>query len=216
MRILVAEDDSTTRRMLAARLQRWGHEVVCAADGDEAWQLLQRGDGPSLLVLDRMMPGRSGLDLCREIRAAQTTITPYIILLTGLGDKEDIVEGFEAGADDYVTKPFNSAELRARIHTGQRVLELQFALAKRVEDLEASLAHVRTLQGILPICMHCQKIRNDRESWQKIDSYIQEHTDAQFSHGLCPDCLEQFYPKSELDRFAQNLPKTGDDGKNQS
>ena len=213
MRILVAEDDSTTRRMLEVRLQRWGHEVVCAADGDAAWDILQQEDAPRLLVLDRMMPGRSGLDLCREIREIERAIVPYIILLTGLGDKENIVEGFEAGADDYVTKPFNSAELRARIKNGQRILELQLSLAKRVEDLQKSLAHVRTLQGILPICMHCHKIRDDHESWQRIENYIQEHTDTQFSHGLCPDCLEKFYPKSELQRFAQNPPPppgTGD------
>jgi CheY-like chemotaxis protein len=208
----VAEDDATTRRMLEARLQRWGHEVVCAADGTEAWGILQREDAPSLMVLDRMMPGKSGLDLCRDLRATETAITPYIILLTGLGEKENIVEGFDAGADDYVTKPFNSAELRARIKTGERIVDLQRALAKRVEDLEASLAHVKTLQGILPICMHCQKIRNDQESWQKIDSYIQEHTDAHFSHGLCPDCLEEFYPKSELERFRPNPARAADPG----
>ncbi len=193
MRILVAEDNVGTRNMLKARLQRWGHEVVCAADGEEAWQTLQQENAPNLLVLDWMMPGRSGLDLCRAVRARETAITPYIILLTGLVDKNDIVEGFEAGANDYVTKPFNGAELRARIKTGQSILELQLSLAKRVADLEASLAHVRTLQGILPICMHCHKIRDDDESWQKIESYILQHTDAQFSHGLCPECLTEHY-----------------------
>ena len=185
--------------MLEARLQRWGHEVMCASDGDEAWQMLQQENAPSLLLLDWMMPGKTGLDLCRQVRARETSMVPYIILLTGLGNKEDILAGFEAGADDYVTKPFNSAELRARINTGQRILELQHSLAKRVEDLEASLLHVKTLQGILPICMHCHKIRDDKESWQRIESYIQEHTDAQFSHGLCPDCLEKYYPLPEVD-----------------
>ena len=190
--------------MLEARLVRWGHEVVCAEDGDEAWRLLQAEDAPRLLVLDRMMPGLSGLDLCSQIRARETSVLPcYIILLTGLVDKEDIVAGFDAGADDYVTKPFNSAELRARIKNGQRILELQLSLARRVEDLEKTLAHVKTLQGILPICMHCHKIRDDHESWQKIENYIQEHTDAQFSHGLCPECLERFYPPSELAKFKE-------------
>jgi DNA-binding response OmpR family regulator len=198
--------------MMQARLEHWGHEVVCAADGDEAWQILQQWDAPRLLVLDRMMPGKSGIELCRDIRDLVTAIAPYIILLTGMGDKENIVEGFDAGADDYVTKPFHSAELRARIKTGQRILELQFALARRVADLEESLAHVKTLQGILPVCMHCQKIRNDQESWQKIDTYIQEHTDALISHGLCPECLEAFYPKSELERFGRHSIKPESDG----
>lgn len=116
------------------------------------------------------------------------------------------MEGFEAGADDYVTKPFNSAELRARIQTGQRILELQCSLSRRVKDLEASLAHVKTLQGILPICTHCHKIHTDDASWQRIESYIQEHTDALFSHGLCPECLEKFYPQAGGRKFAQNLP----------
>jgi CheY-like chemotaxis protein len=212
LQILVAEDEPTTRRVLEARLQRWGHEVVCAANGDEAWDILQRDGAPSLLVLDRMMPGRSGLDLCRDIRATDRAVTPYIILLTGLGEKGQVVEGFDAGADDYVTKPFNSAELRARIKTGQRILELQFALAKRVRDLEESLAHVKTLQGILPICMHCHKIRDDNESWQRIENYVQEHTDAQFSHGLCPDCLATFYPETVLERPARNSPTADDCG----
>ena len=188
--------------MLEVRLQRWGYELVCAADGDEAWRLLENGNGPRLLILDRMMPGRSGAELCRLVRDNETVTLPhYIILLTGLVDKEEIVAGFEAGADDYVTKPFNSAELRARITNGQRIIELQMSLARRVDELEKTLAHVKTLQGILPICMHCHKIRDDHESWQKIDQYIQEHTDAQFSHGLCPECLERFYPPAELEQF---------------
>lgn len=196
MRVLVAEDDPTTRRMLDARLQRWGHDVVCAEDGDHAWALLQEENAPKLLLLDRMMPGRGGLDLCRDIRAGTDGESWYIILLTGLTDKEDIVAGFEAGADDYVTKPFHSAELRVRLMTGERILELQMSLCRRVRELEDSLAHVKTLQGILPICMHCHRIRDDQESWQRIENYIQAHTEALFSHALCPECMEKHYPRA--------------------
>jgi phosphoserine phosphatase RsbU/P len=147
---------------------------------------------PGLLVLDRMMPGIDGLELCRRARALDHGDPFYIILLTGLGEKEEIVAGLEAGADDYMTKPFNMAELRARVRVGQRVLRLQGALGDRVEDLQDALDHVKTLQGLLPICMYCHKIRaEDETTWEQIDEYLTEHTDVQLSHGLCPECAEK-------------------------
>ena len=132
----------------------------------------------------------------RELEARGPT---YIIILTARGAKEDIVAGLGAGADDYVTKPFDIDELRARIEVGRRVVGLQAALADRVEELQAALDHVKTLQGILPICMHCHKIRNDHDSWERIEKYIAQHTEAQFSHSLCPECLKKHYPASLSD-----------------
>ena len=114
-----------------------------------------------------------------------------------MGRKEDIVAGLEAGANDHITKPFDRDELKARVRVGQRVIELQSALADRVRELEEAMSHIRTLQGILPICMHCHRIRNDQESWERIESYIQEHSEAQFSHGLCPECLEKYYRQTD-------------------
>jgi len=195
MRILIAEDDSTSRRILETVLARWGYEVTAVADGLRAWQSLHAEDAPRLAILDWMMPGMDGTEICRHIRQSSPSSPAYIILLTARGRREDLVLGLEAGADDYITKPFDREELRARVQVGERVVELQTALAARVAELEQALAQVKTLQGILPICAHCHKIRGDQDYWQKLESYISEHSDAQFSHGLCPDCLREFYPK---------------------
>ena len=195
MRILIAEDDKTSRLVLETILKKWGHEVVATSDGDEAWAALQADGAPGLAILDRMMPGIDGAEVCKRAREMNRTKPLYIILLTALGRKEDIVTGLEAGADDYVTKPFSNEELHARIHVAQRIIELQTALSDRVEELEDALAHVKTLQGIIPICMHCHKIRTNQESWERMEKYIEDHSEAEFSHGLCPECLEKHYPK---------------------
>ena len=195
MRILIDEDDPTSRRVLETVLRKQGHEIVAASDGNEAWQLLQAPDAPRLVILDWMMPGLDGPELCRRLRVRESQNPVYIILLTALIRKENIVEGLDAGADDYVTKPFDKDELNARVQVGKRVLDLQSALARRVEELEEAMTHVKTLQGILPICMHCHKIRNDMEAWQKLEEYVEEHSEAAFSHSLCPECLEKYYPE---------------------
>jgi len=193
MRIMIAEDDPASQQVLVAMLKRWGHEVEVTSNGSEAWERLQRDDRPRLVILDRMMPGMSGVDVCKELRQLQSEVPTYVIMLTAMGSRENIVEGLEAGADDYLTKPFDSNELRARIEVGQRVVELQSALAARVHELQDALDHVKRLQGILPICMHCHKIRNDQESWQRIESYLSEHADVEFSHGICAECMELYY-----------------------
>ena len=195
MKILIADDDPTSRRMLEMVLTRWGFDVVAVADGDAAWAKLQDPKEPRLVLLDWMMPGIDGVEICRKLRKEQALKPTYIIIVTTRDSKEDMVEGLAAGANDYIGKPFDSDELRARVEVGQRVLELEEALSRRVDELQHALAHVKTLQGILPICIHCHKIRNDQESWERIEKYIMEHTDADFTHGLCPECARKHYPK---------------------
>ncbi len=194
MKILIADDDPVIRKLLETSLKKWGYEVVSAADGNEALLLLQEPDAPHFMLLDWMMPGTHGIDICRTIRQRDNETISYIILITARGSKEDVVSGFEAGADDFISKPFDTDELRARIKAGQRILELQSDLANRVKELEEALAHIKTLQGILPICMHCHKIRDDKEIWQKLEEYIIENTDVMLSHSVCPACLEKHYP----------------------
>jgi DNA-binding response OmpR family regulator len=138
-----------------------------------------------------MMPGLDGVEVCRRVRAGESPTPPYVILLTAKTRREDIVEGLSAGADDFVRKPFDRAELRARIQVGVRVLALQHKLAERVRDLEAALQRVRQLQGLLPICSYCKRIRDDRNYWQQVEEYVTAHSEAQFSHGICPDCYER-------------------------
>jgi diguanylate cyclase (GGDEF)-like protein len=135
MKVLIAEDDSISRRMLEAFLVKWGYQVMVATEGEETWRILQANDAPHLVILDWMMPGRDGIDICRSLRQQKGRAYIYTLLLTARGQKEDIVEGLEAGADDYVTKPFDPYELRARVRAGQRIVELQEQLLQAREAL---------------------------------------------------------------------------------
>jgi CheY-like chemotaxis protein len=200
LRILVAEDDPVSRRLLQRMLNSWGYTVESYANGIDAWQALQAADVPPLVLLDWMMPGMDGVQVCRNLRQLTASPPTYIMLLTARGRSEDIVAGLCAGADDYITKPFNHEELRARVQVGGRVVELQRALAARVQELESALARVKQLSGLLPICAYCKKIRNDQNYWQQVESYLAEHAAAQFTHGICPDCYEHTV-RPELDKL---------------
>jgi CheY-like chemotaxis protein len=193
MQVLIADDDLTYCRMLEALLRKWGHEPIVTRDGEQAWQILQAPQAPQLAILDWMMPGKDGVDICRQVRQAGPAKPTYIILLTSKERKEDIVSGLDAGADDYMTKPFESEELRARIQVGERILKLQTELAGRVKELQEAFDQIKTLEGIVPICMYCKKIRDDQNFWQQVETYIGEHSKAEFTHGLCPDCLEKYF-----------------------
>lgn len=189
MRILIAEDDTVCRSVIERMLQRWGHEVVVACDGLAAWQILEADNAPKLAVLDWIMPGADGPELCRKVRDLCRQEPTYIILLTVKDRKEDVVVGLESGADDFIAKPFHEQELRSRIRVGERMVRLQSALADRVRKLEAALAEVTTLHGLLPICCYCKKIRTDKDYWQEVEAYLAAHTDIHFSHGICPCCF---------------------------
>lgn len=191
MKVLIAEDDTTTRLMLSAVIGRWGFEVTAVENGADALACLSSPEGPRLAVLDWMMPEVDGLEVCRRLRQAPTPSPSYLIMLTSRTSKEDIISGLDAGANDYILKPYHPEELKARLEVGRRVIDLQLALALRVRQLEEALAHVKTLQGILPICSYCHKIRSDQEVWERIEAYITQHSEARFSHGICPTCLEK-------------------------
>jgi len=151
MQILVAEDDPTSRRILQAVLRKLGHEVQAAENGEEAWALLQRPDAARLAILDWMMPGLDGIDVCRRLRAHGREDHVYVILLTSRSEKQDIVEGLGAGAKDYITKPFDADELRARVATGCRVIELQAALEARVRELQQAMEQIEQLARTDPL-----------------------------------------------------------------
>ncbi len=200
MRALIAEDNSTTRFLLESTLTEWGYQVTATCDGAEAWQELQRERAPELILLDWKMPGMDGIEVCRRLRRLPAARTAHVILVTARGGKEDVVAGLEAGANDYITKPFEPSELRARLQAGARIVELQNNLADRVRELENALARVKQLHGLLPICAYCKKIRDDHNYWQQVEAYITSHSEAQFSHGICPDCHERVV-KPELEAF---------------
>lgn len=200
MKVLIAEDDLVSRHLLKTKLNQWGYETVETQNGNEAWQALQQDGAPQLAILDWMMPGMDGIDICRKARASSKLHSMYIILLTTRGDQQDIIEGLQAGADDYVTKPFESQELQARVRVGARIMKLQSELANRVKELEGALEKVKQLEGIMPICSYCKKIRDDQDYWQQIETYISDHSEAVFSHGICPDCYVK-YVQSEMEQL---------------
>jgi DNA-binding response OmpR family regulator len=149
MKILIAEDNLTTRRILESILVKWNYDVISACDGNEAWEKLQEKDPPKLIILDWMMPGISGVEICRRLRQADSAEPTYIILLTARDEKNDIIEGLGAGADDYIAKPFDKDELRARIDVGRRVVELQTALLEKeklqvVFEMTGAICHELT------------------------------------------------------------------------
>ena len=191
MKILIADDEPVSRRMLEATMSKWGYTLTVCDDGEQAWQAFQDDNPPVLAVVDWLMPKIDGVELCRKVRATANLRSMYVILLTSRGNKDDIISGLEAGADDYITKPFVPDELRARIRVGLRVAKLQSTLADRVRDLEAALSRVHQLQGLLPICCYCKKIRDDQNYWHQVESYVSQYADVRFSHGVCPDCLSK-------------------------
>ena len=200
MRVLIADDEATTRHLIQVTLGNWGFEVRAAEDGTEALRIMKGPDPPEIALLDWVMPGVDGLEVCRRLRAALPDAPNYIILITARGGLENVVQGLEAGADDYVTKPFDPRELRARLHAGARVVQLQKALLERNQELVEALKRVKQLQGLLPICSYCKKIRNDRNYWEQVDAYVASHSEVQFSHGVCPDCFE-VHLRPQLERL---------------
>ena len=139
MKILIAEDDPVSRRILKTTLEKWGHDVVSTDNGVDALTELQKEGAPRLAILDWMMPGLEGTEVCRRIRQQSKTSQTYLILLTALSQKTQMVAGLEAGADDYVTKPFDRQELRVRLQAGERIVELQNSLVQRVKELEVAI-----------------------------------------------------------------------------
>jgi DNA-binding response OmpR family regulator len=176
MRILTADDDAVSRKVLSAALRSFGHEVIETQDGLEAWRTYCRNH-VRLIISDWVMPNMTGVDLCRRVRSELRAKYTYVILLTSFEGKEKYLEGMEAGADDFITKPFDRDTLAARIHVAERILALQ--------------DEVKQLEGLLPICSYCKKIKDDDNKWQHMETYISHRTEANFSHGICPECYQK-------------------------
>jgi phosphoserine phosphatase RsbU/P len=176
MKILVAEDDGPSRQILAGQIRKLGHEPVEAPDGSVAWELYQ-SEEPSVVITDWIMPHMDGLELCRRIREDNRPQYAYLIILTSMDRKVGFLEGMSAGTDDFVTKPADIVELSVRLRVAERILKLQH--------------EVKTLERLLPICPQCKRIHTGDDRWEQVESYISKRTDAQFSHGICPQCYER-------------------------
>ena len=190
MRILIADDDAVLRLGLRVQLERWGYTPIECSDGEMALAVLRAPDPPRLAILDWSMPGADGITICREIRRTPALDGTYVILLTAHDTREQVVEGLDGGADEYIIKPFDWGVLRARIKTGVRIATLQQSLAQRVDELQNALDMVKKLSGLLPICSYCKRIRKEGQYFQ-LESYLSDHSEAEFSHGVCPECMER-------------------------
>ncbi len=206
VQVLLADDDRIATEMLRRTVGRWGFQLSSVPNGGEAWEHLSKAEEPTLAILDWMMPVMDGPEVCRRVRRERPLANIYLVLLTALESRDDVVAGHEAGADDYIVKPFDPEELRARIQVGVRVLELTEKLSDRVLELQAALSKVKQLQGLLPICSYCKRIRGDDQYWQQVDTYLAEHTEAQFSHGICPPCYEK--AEKEVEEYKKRLTRT--------
>ncbi len=180
--ILVVDDEEVIRRVLEKQLVSEGYRVRLVASGEEALAVIP-GGGFDLVLLDVMMPRMSGFELCRKLRENYSLEELPILLLSGMGGDQGNVAGFKEGANDYIDKPISRDALVVRVQTHLKLLQVH----------RSKLEEVKILQGLLPICMHCKKIRDESDDWSQLESYIDQHSEAKFSHGVCPDCISEHY-----------------------
>ncbi len=205
-KVLFVDDAPSTRAQVARALEKAGYDVLLARNGAEAMEIWER-ERPPLVITDWLMPELDGEALCRHIRQAHGERYTYVILLTIKEEQPAVVAGLEAGADDYVKKPFDKHELLLRVKAGERVVKLEARLAEKIAELEEALGRVRTLEGILPTCAYCGRIRDDEGNWHELETYIRKTTLAEFSHGYCPECAEKHViPKMRRGRRPKNGP----------
>ncbi len=179
MKVLIAEDDRTSRALLQGSLLKLGYDVVEAVNGTSAWDAIGR-TGARIVVSDWVMPDLDGLDLCRRVRERKDAPYVYFILLTGkmLGASH-YAKAMEEGVDDFLTKPLDVDALRIRLKVAERIVQLT--------------ERVRTLEGILPMCAYCRRIRDERGAYQSLEDFVSDKTPAQFSHGVCPECAKKHF-----------------------
>lgn len=177
MKILIAEDDPVSVKILQFTLQHFGHEVVTAASGDEAWETFDR-DPVRVIVSDWMMPGLDGLQLCQKVRERPKTEYTYFILLTAINTgRENFRKAMDAGIDDFLSKPLDREAIMMRLRVAERILEFT--------------TQIRQLKELIPICMYCKRVRDDTNYWDQVETYIHTHTGSNFSHGICPECFDK-------------------------
>lgn len=202
-KVLVVDDNPKNIQVIGNILRESTDYIVgVAMDGKHALELLLLAGDYDLVLMDIMMPVMNGYETCKEMRKIEELKETPVLFLTAYNEPEQVVTGFGAGAQDFVTKPFNSKELLARVKThlelksrGDKLKLMLSEKEKLIAELNEAIANVKTLRSLLPICANCKKIREDDGYWSQVDTYIASHTGTTFSHGICPDCLRKLYPE---------------------
>jgi len=206
--ILIVDDSRDEQELLSTWLRTAGYGSLMVADSAEAaFELLgrdnaeQRTGAVDLILMDIMLPGVDGLEACRWITATEWLQDIPIIVVTAKTDEKDLLAAFAAGAMDYIRKPVNPAELVARVSSAITLKEERTTrkareqeLLMRTQELERALREVKVLRGLIPICAKCKRVRTDHGNWQRLEEYVQDHSEAEFSHGVCQVCMKEVYP----------------------
>ena len=192
--ILIVDDKPENLTVLRQMLTDHGLRVRPAISGEIALRTVQT-DLPDLVLLDIVMPNMDGYEVCRKLKADEQTRHIPIIFISALNALEDKVKAFSEGGVDYITKPFQIEEVLARVNTHINLHSLQRCLEKKNIKLQKALDEVKQLRGFLPICASCKNIRDDQGYWTQIESYIRDHSEAEFTHSICPDCATELYPE---------------------
>jgi CheY-like chemotaxis protein len=206
-RILVVDDSPIDRAIIVDFLTPLPCTFTVAENGEQALAMVREAP-PSIILLDIVMPGKNGFQVCRELKADPATRDVPVIFLTSRSAVHDTLEGFRAGAVDYVCKPYEPEELLARVNTHIELcnrIQREHAL---VERLQKALDEVKTLSDLIPICAWCRRVRDDHGYWQQVEAYFASHGKMKFSHGVCPECQTKHFPET-LDRkhTCKSFPK---------
>ena len=192
--VLIVDDTPENLTVLRQMLTEHGFHVRPAISGEIALKTVQT-DLPDLILLDIVMPSMDGYEVCRKLKADEQTKHIPIIFISALNELKDKVKAFSEGGVDYITKPFQIEEVLVRVKTHMTLHSLQRCLEEKNIELQKTFDEVKRLRGFLPICASCKNIRDDQGYWETIEIYISNHSEAQFTHSICPDCTTKLYPE---------------------
>ena len=192
--VLIAADDGATMEFLESSVDSWGYRTMVVFNHRELLHRMEREPNAPLVILDGTRQGADSLALCRRIRLSPGKARSYIILLTADRREGQALPDPSSGPDDLLARPLIKTELHARVRTGIRIMDLEAEVSQLVTDLARAAHKIERLGGLLPICSHCKKIRDDSGYWNELEKYITDHSDAEFSHAICPACLAKYYP----------------------
>ncbi len=186
----IVEDDTPTRRLLEKLICQLGYQFESYDNGDDAWYAFAIQQ-PQVVISDWMMPGKDGLEICRRLRESNANTYTYFILVTAQRrSRTNLEQAVEAGVDDFLQKPISSEEIWNRLRVAERILSFN--------------RQVKTLESLIPICAYCKKIRNDEDLWEQIEQYFNERTGADFTHSICPPCIEK-HVRPQMEKYKRSL-----------